>query len=274
MRFFSHRKMKRELMGLLDVDGYNERTKKAARTWQMEHGISDGQLWQLRTAHFKASIEPILRRIVAAGRYTRDDEAQIGELSSKLGISPKLPPAIKVYRDLWEYREKGTFEPRPVKTDLRLAPGEVCFHRCTATRGRARIRQEYRGYVGNFVRFGMSNAVTIGVNQSLPSYHAYESFVAVSKGVLVVTNKRLEFVASRQPTTISYEGLIDHRRLSDGLEITRMYGDPDVFRLSILDLEYVDALLSVIGPAGSALDVSTKSPFSYPTCYCGIAPFS
>ena len=236
-------------MGLLDVDGYNERTKKAARTWQMGRGISDGHTWQLRTAHFQASIEPILRRIVAAGRYTRDDEAQIGELGIKLGISPKLPPTIKVYRDLWEYQEKGTFEPRPVKTDLRLAPGEVCFHRCTATRGRARIRQEYRGYVGNFVRFGMSNAVTIGVNQSLPSCQAYESFVAVSKGVLVVTNKRLEFVASRQPTTIEYEGLIDHRRLSDGLEITRIYGDPDVFRLSILDLEYVDALLRVVVPA-------------------------
>ena len=94
----------------------------------------------------------------------------------------------------------------------------------------------------------MSNAVTIGVNQSLPSYHAYESFVAVSNGVLVVTNKKLEFIASRQPTTIEYEGLIDHRRLSDGLEITRIYGDPDVFRLSILDLEYVDALLSVVVP--------------------------
>ena len=237
-------------MGLLDVDGYNERTKKAARTWQVERGISDGHIWQLRTAHFQASIEPILRRIVAAGRYTRDDEAQIGELRSKLGISPKLPPTIKVYRDLWEYQEKGTFEPRPVKTDLRMALGEVCFHRCPATRGRARIRQADRGHVGGVVGFGTSNAVTIGVNQSLPSSYEYESFVAVSKGVLIVTNKKLEFVGIRNSTTFAYEGLIDHRRVSDGLEITNMYGNPDVFRLSIFDLEYVDALLSVIGPAG------------------------
>ena len=251
MRFFSHRKMKRELLGLLDVDGYNERTKKAARTWQVERGISRGHIWQLRAAHFQARIEPILRRIAAAGRYTRDDEAQIGELRSKLGISPKLPPTIKVYRDLWEYREKGTFEPRPIKIDLRLAPGEVCFHRCTATRGRAGIRQEYRGHVGGVVGFGLSNAVSIGSNQALPSCYAYESFVAVSKGVLIVTDKKLEFVGIRQSTTFAYEDLIDHRRVSDVLEISQMYGNPDVFRLSILDLEYVDALLSVLKPDGN-----------------------
>ena len=249
MKFLSYWKLKRELLGLLDGDGYNDRTKKAARTRQMELGISDDYIRQLRTAHFQASIDPILGRIAAARRYTRDDEAQIGELNNKLGISPKLPPEIRVYRDLWEYREKGTFEPRPVKTDLRLAPGEVCFHRCPATRGRARIRQEYRGLVGGVVGFGMSNTVSIGVKQALPSYHEYESFVAVSKGVVAVTSKGLAFVGSHQSTTIPYDGLIDRLRLTDGLEITKMYGNPDVFRLSFFDLEYVDALLSVIVPA-------------------------
>ena len=249
MKFFSQWKMKRELLGLLDGDGYNDRTKKAVKTRQMELGISGDYVRQLRAAHFQASIEPILRRIAAARRYSRDDEAQIGESSKRLGISPKLPPEIRMYRDLWQYREKGTFEPRPVKTDLRLAPGEVCFHRCPTTRGRARIRREYRGHVGGAIGFGMSNAVSIGVEQAFPSYHEYESFVAISTGVLVVTNKGLEFVGSRQSTRISYDGLIDRLRLTDGLEITRMYGNPVVFRLSFFDLEYVDALLSVVVPA-------------------------
>ena len=246
MKFLSHWKMKRELLSLLDGDGYNDQTIKAAKARRMELGISDDYVQQLRTAHFRASIQPLLRRIAAARRYTRGDEAQIGEISSKLGISPKLPPKIRVYRDLWEYRAKGTFELRPVKTDLRLAPGEVCFHRCPATRGRARIRREYRGYVGGAIRFGMSTAVSIGVEQALPSYHEYDSFVAISKGVLVVTNKRLAFVANRLSTNISYDGLIDHLRLTDGLQVTKTYGNPDVFRLSFLDLEYVDALLSVM----------------------------
>ena len=92
MKFFSHWRMKREFLGLLDGDGYNDRTKKAARTRQMELGISDDYIRQLRTAHFQASIEPILRRIAAARRYTRDDEAQIGELSDKLGIGPRHYP--------------------------------------------------------------------------------------------------------------------------------------------------------------------------------------
>ena len=250
MKFFSHWKMKRELLGLLDGDGYNDRTKKAVKTRQMELGISGDHVRQLRAAHFQASIEPILRRIGTARRYARDDEARIGELSKRLGISPKLPPEIRMYRDLWQYREKGTFEPRPVKTELRLARGEVCFHCCRATRGRATIRREYRSLLGGAIGFGMSNAVSIGVNQALPSYHEYEGFVAVSKGVLVVTNKGLAFVGSRQSTTISYDGLIDRLRLTDGLEITRMYGNPDVFRLSFFDLEYVDALLSIVVPAG------------------------
>ena len=244
MKFFSHWRMKREFLGLLDGDGYNDRTKKAARTRQMELGISDDYIRQLRTAHFQASIEPILRRIAAARRYTRDDEAQIGELSDKLGIGPTLPPEIRVCRDLWQYREQGAFEPRPVKTDLRLAPGEVCFHRCPSTWGKARIRRNYQGFVGGVVGFGMSNAVTIGAKQALPSHHEYESFVAVSEGVLFVTNKGLAFIGSRQSTTISHGGLIDHLRLTDGLEITKMYGNPDVFRLSFFDLEYVDALLN------------------------------
>ena len=148
MKFLSHWKMKRELLSLLDGDGYNDQTIKATKARRMELGISDQYVQQLRTAHFQASIQPILRRIAAARRYTRGDEAQIGEISSKLGISPKLPPEIRVYRDLWEYRVKGTFEPRPVKTDLRLAPGEVCFHRCPATRGRARISKGISGLCG------------------------------------------------------------------------------------------------------------------------------
>ena len=75
--------------------------------------------------------------------------------------------------------------------------------------------------------------------------------MAVSKGVLIVTDKKLEFVGIRQSTTFAYEDLIDHRRVSDVLEISQMYGNPDVFRLSILDLEYVDALLSVLKPDGN-----------------------
>jgi len=239
------RKVKKLVQEALSDDELTDDEIKSIENLLDESNISPQYVNKLRKKHFLKIASPIINRIRNNRRFSPDDEEYLIEIAEKLHAALNFDE-FTPYRKLWEIEKTGEFDPEPIAVNIRLSKNEECYYSANAVWTQLKTIRKHHGYVGGSVGFRVSKGVTLRLGKAVPSYSETEELVDISDGTLFVTNKKLIFDGERRSTTITYGRLISYQQYSDGIEIRKSSGKPDLFRLNPIDLEFVDALLQVV----------------------------
>lgn|SRR3546814_436381 len=189
----------------------------------------------------------VLDRVKKTRRYSPDDEEEIRDICRQLKVTPDFDQvSLQIYRKLWEVEATGRLEPEPVEADIRLGRNEICYHYCPSVWLQMKTVREHHGYAGGSIGFRVAKGVTLRFGRAVPITSTREELVEKAGGELYVTNKKLAFIGQRSSTNVTYGRLARWEIYSDGIEVIKNSGKPDVFRLSEADIEYVDALLQTV----------------------------
>jgi hypothetical protein len=243
---FRKRKFRKELEqavadGVLTDDEVRYLEKRAD-----DLGVDQEFVNKIRSSYVREQVQPILERIKTTRRYPPDDEAELHRLAVDLRFEPQLGPEFSMYRALWELENTGSMALRPVPTGIILPRGEECYHSAAASWNQVKRVRERTGYVGGAVSFRVAKGVRFSVGRAVPTYNEYEGLMEISSGVLYVTNKKLVFRGSKKSTSVPFGKLIDYALYSDGIELHKTSGKPDVFLMDAPDPEYTAALINAI----------------------------
>ena len=243
--YFKKREIKREVMNAL-ADGIltNEEILHI-KNMQAELGIEDEYVEELISEYFDEAIQPILKRIRDSNRFSPYDEKELKRLERNLRINSFLEDELKIGRRLWELENYGEFTPEPVEADINLSPGEVCYHFCYATWLQLRRFRKNSGFVGgHFGSRSASSLVRLRVDKinTIP-YHDDGFLHEVSSGTLYLTNKRVTFVGKSKSVHLTYIRVQDYELYRDAMQVNRVKGTPEIFKINFQDIEYMDAVL-------------------------------
>lgn len=246
LSLFRKRKFRKELEqavadGVLTDDEVRYLDQRASHL-----GIAQEFVNKIHSSHARQQVQPILDRIKTTRRYSPDDEAELNRLARDLRFEAQFGPEFNMYRGLWELENTGSITLRPISAGIILARGEECYHSAGASWNQVRQVRERTGYVGGAVSFRVAKGVRFSVGRAVPTYNKYEGLMEISSGVLYVTNKKLIFRGSKKSTSVPFGKLIDYALYSDGIELHKTSGKPDVFLMDPPDPEYTAALINAI----------------------------
>lgn len=129
---------------------------------------------------------------------------------------------------------------------LRLAKNERCYHIACAVWAQVKVVRKHHGYIGGSIGFRVAKGITLRLGKAVPCISENEELVDISTGQLYVTNKKLVFIGERKSTNINLDRIATYEMYSDAIEIKKISGKPDVFKLDTQDIEFIDALFQVI----------------------------
>ncbi len=175
-------------------------------------GIKDSYVEKLRHKDFEGRIKPVIKRIETARRFSPDDERELSAIAEKLQINEEFGDELKVFRDLWEYENSGTFALRVIDAPILLKGDEECYFQAPAVWAQLKRGEQ----------------------------------TPMSEGSLYVTNKKIVFDGSQQSANITMGRVVQTVLYRNGIEVRKSSGKPDFFEMAEAHAEYVAALIRVI----------------------------
>jgi hypothetical protein len=242
--FFRNRKFRKDLEQAVADGVLTDEEVRFLEKRSEQLGIDQEFVNNIRSDHVRQQLKPFLEKVKNARRYSPDDEYALNRLAKNLRFEPQLGPEFVMYRALWELESTGSMTLRPIHAGVILTRGEECYHSAGAFWNQVKRVRERTGYVGGAVSFRVAKGVRFSVGRAVPTYNEYEGLMEVSPGILYVTNKKIVFRGNKKSTNISFGRLFDYTLYSDGIELHKTSGKPDVFLMDPPDPEYVAALIN------------------------------
>ncbi len=247
--FYKRREIKKTVMDAL-ADGIltNEEITQIKKI-QADLGIEDEYVEELINEYFDEAIQPVLRRVRDSNRFSPYDEKELKKLERNLRINSFLEEELKISRRLWELENYGEFKLEPVESGINLSPGEICYHFSFSTWIQLRRFRKNDGFVGgNFGDISSAGVLRLRVDRAQTApYKDDDGFShEVAQGTFYLTNKRISFVGNKKTIHLTYARLQNYELYQDAIQINKINGMPEVFKVNFLDIEYLDAILQVM----------------------------
>ncbi|MDH3327399.1 MAG: hypothetical protein OEM38_11880 [Gammaproteobacteria bacterium] len=243
----SKRQLKKKMLEVLN-DGVITGEEERQLTQLVENlGIDENYYWEVRKQFLDKEIFPIISRIRETRRYSPEDEKELLSLKKAHRVNALFEDELFArYRLLWEIENTGSFELKPIATDLRLKKNEECYFAACATWKQEKRVKEHRGYIGGSIGIRVAKGITLRVGRAVPVYDEYDDIASISDGTLYVTNKKIVFLGHKKSTNITFTRLANYQLYRDTIKVIKTSGKPDIFSLDEDDILYLDALLQSI----------------------------
>lgn len=246
-RVSSERELKSKIIEALSDGVITDAEEADIKRLSAELGLDDGRLSELRRDFLNKDAARVIKRIRESKRFSPQDEKELVDISAAHKLTAVFKDDLfNKYRVLWEIETSGTFIPKPISANIRLANGEQCYFAAPATWKQEKRIRERTGYVGGSVGFRVAKGVSLRVGRAVPTYNEYDDIVTQSEGILYVTSKKMVFVGSKKSTNITFGRLANYQLFRNAIQVSKTSGSPDIFELEEDDVMILDALLQVV----------------------------
>ena len=244
---FKKRKLQKLVKQALSDDVLTEDEFAEIERYREEAGLSSDIVGQVRQKHAHQLLRPIMKRVERSRRLSPEQEREIEEKLTRVGMVPPRNAQLMMYKKLWELENLGHFNPEPIPAaGIVLKRGEECFHRVRTVWARMKTITERHGYRSAGVSIRVAKGVSFRLGQTKPVTTKYEAMTDIDDGTLFVTNKRLMFAGSHKSTAITYGRVVSFEVFTDAFVIFKTSGPVEYFRVSQADAEYLGAVVDAV----------------------------
>lgn len=202
------------------------------------HAEPDGDDYSRRAEYFLQETAALRGKVETTRRLSPEQEAELRELATRLGIEPPLDENYQVYRELWaaEHNEQVYLPPSEVPIPLR--PDEQC---CFAEP--AVWRQPDPHHSGaSLSRFSCAFPLTKLASYRMSGISSRHRLLDGSRematGSLYITNLKLFFDSGGLSTAITFTGIANIECYANGIEVGKANGRTEFFQMTRLASEY------------------------------------
>ena len=246
LTFLRKRQLRKKIEQAVADGVLTEQEFREIEQMREELNLPTNYVTEMRKTHFLTIIQPILNQVINTRRYTPEQENKIMKMAQQLRIDANPGVDLAMYRKLWEFENTGHLILEPIPVSIRLSKGEQCYHVASAIWSQQKTVRRHHGYTGASIGLRVAKGVTLRVGRAVPVTSSHEEIVDVADGRLYVTNKKLAFVGQSRSTTITKRRLLDWEVYKDCIMVHKSSGKPDIFKMKLEDIEYINAILQTM----------------------------